>query len=310
MSLLVTGTIGIDSVYTPRSGHREHVLGGSGTYFSAAASFYAPVRLVAVVGEDFPDEFRKVLRSFEDIDLRGLETRTGSKTFRWGGKYLDDMDHRETLYTELNVLGEDPPSVPAEFRDSQILFLANSHPGVQLGMLDQAGSPALSVADTMDLWIEHERGLLDDLLRRVDGLVLNFDEAEQLTGLPNTVAAARRILEMGPKFCVVKKGEHGCIMAHGDGICALPAYPAEQVVDPTGAGDSFAGGMMGYLASRLASGDLGDPLDFDELRHALAHGTIMASFTIESFGLDRLASLARVEIADRFDEYGRMMRLD
>jgi len=285
------------------------VLGGSGTYFSAAASFYAPVRLVAVVGEDFPDEFRQILRGFEGIDLRGLETRTGSKTFRWGGKYLDDMDHRETLFTELNVLGEDPPSVPEEFRDSQILFLANSHPGVQLGMLDQAGSPALSVADTMDLWIESERGLLDDLLRRVDGLVLNFDEAEQLTGHANTVAAARHILEMGPKFCVVKKGEHGCIMAHGEGICALPAYPTERVVDPTGAGDSFAGGMMGYLASRLSSGELSDPLHFDELRHALAHGTIMASFNIESFGLDRLASLTRVEIADRFDEYGRMMRL-
>ncbi|HRQ71998.1 MAG TPA: PfkB family carbohydrate kinase [Phycisphaerales bacterium] len=306
MSLTVTGTIGIDTVFTPDGQHRESVLGGSCTYFAAAASFYAPVRIVAVVGDDFPAEFRRTIAGFTNVDAAGLETRRGSKTFRWGGRYQPDMDHRDTLYTELNVLTEAPPPVPDAYRDSRFVFLANTHPAVQIGLLDQFPDRRLAVADTMDLWINTARAELELLLTRVDGLALNFDEAEQFTGLRNTVAAGRRLLDFGPRFVVVKKGEHGAILVHRDGIAALPAYPAERVVDPTGAGDSFAGGLMGFLAS---SRDAAEPTAFDAVRRAMAHGTVIASFTIEAFSLDRLASLSRAEIDARFAEYQQMLRL-
>lgn len=305
MSLIVTGTIGIDTVYTP-SGHAEKVLGGSCTYFAAAASFYGPVRIVAAAGGDFPESFRATFNAFPSIDTAGLEIRPGSRTFAWGGKYLGNMDTRETLFTELGVLAEQPPRVPERFKDSAIVFLANSHPGVQLGFLDQLPARRLVVADTMDLWINTAKSDLLVLLRRVDGLVLNYDEAERLTGRSNSVAAARHILEMGPRFVVVKKGEHGCLLAHRDGVAALPAYPAETVVDPTGAGDSFAGGMMGALAGGLANGD--DPSSMHSIRRALVHGTVIASFNIEAFSLDRLKTLKRAEIEARYNEYAAMVR--
>ncbi|MCB9844788.1 MAG: sugar kinase [Phycisphaeraceae bacterium] len=307
MSLVVTGTVSIDSVYTPHAGHREHVLGGSCTYFASAASFYGPVRMVAVVGDDFPDEHWRTLARFESIDTDGLETRSGAKTFRWGGRYMADMNHRETLYTELNVIAEAPPPVPQEYRDSRLVFLANTHPGVQAQMLAQFPDRVLAVADTMDLWIENERDGLVRLLKSVDGLVLNYDEAEQLADVRNTVAAARKILTMGPRFVVVKKGEHGCIFVHKEGIAALPAYPNDTVVDPTGAGDSFAGGMMGHLARVAARG--GDATSFDAIRRSLAHGTVIASFCIESFALERMSALTQEEIDRRFDEFAHMMRL-
>ncbi len=304
MSLIVTGTIGIDTIETPDAGRREELLGGSAVYFCAASSFYTKPRLVAVVGDDFPDSFMDTLKSFESVDLAGLEVRAGSKTFRWGGKYMDDMDRRETLFTELGVLEETPPVVPDEFKDSQVLFLANSHPMVQMGMLEQLSNIKLSVVDTMDLWITIAKPELTNLLGKVDGLVLNFDEAEQFTGHRNPVTAGRHLLELGPRFVVIKKGEHGCILVHRDGICALPAYPTEKVVDPTGAGDSFAGGLMGRLA---ASGrqDLGS---FESIRDALAHGTIIASFNVESFSLERMASITRDDVHTRFEHYASMMR--
>lgn len=306
MSLIVTGTIGIDTIYTPDGQHREGVLGGSCAYFAAAASHYGPVRLVAAVGEDFPEEHRALLGSFANIDASGLETRAGSKTFRWSGKYLDNMDHRETLSTDLNVLEEAPPRVPEAFKDSEFVFLANSHPQVQMDMLAQLPGARLSVADTMDLWINIARDDLTALLRKVDGLVLNYDEAELYTDTKNPVTAGRKLLEHGPRFVVIKKGEHGCILVHRDGIAALPAYPAERVVDPTGAGDTFAGGMMGHIAS--TSGDE-DPGSFDVIRRALAHGTIIASFTIETFSLDRLSEITQAQIGERYDEFASMMRL-
>lgn len=311
MSLVVTGTIGIDTVYTPQ-GHAESVLGGSCVYFAAAASFHGPVRLVAVVGEDFPPASRRVIETFKTINLDGLETRAGSKTFRWGARYLKDMNSRETLFTELGVVEEHPPAVPEHYKDSEFVFLANSHPAVQLDMLWQFQSRRLAVADTMDLWIRSAREELLELLKRVDGLVLNYDEAELLTGKNNPVTAARKILELGPAFVVVKKGEHGSILVHREGVAALPAYPAERVIDPTGAGDSFAGGMMGSLAAASArrSPDAEPaPIGFDELRRALAHATVAASFTIESFALERLTHLTRRELADRFDEFVRMVRV-
>ncbi|MCH7962245.1 MAG: sugar kinase [Planctomycetes bacterium] len=310
MSLIVTGTVGIDTVYTPHEGHREGVLGGSCTYFAAAASFYGPVRIVGAVGDDFPDELRATLDSFPEIDTAGLEVRVGSKTFRWGGKYAENMDTRETLFTELGVLEEMPPKIPDAYRDSRFVFLANTHPAVQLEMLASFPERALVVADTMDLWIDTAREELHELLTRVDGLVLNFDEAEQFTGRRNTVSAARRILELGPRFVVVKKGEHGCIFVHRDGIAALPAYPAERVVDPTGAGDSFAGGMMGFIAAEAARGAQDEPASFETIRRALAHGTVIASFNIESFSLDRLTTLTREDVVERYGEFIKMVRVD
>jgi len=306
MPLIVTGTIGIDTVQTP-TGHAEKILGGSGTYFAAAASLYGPVRLVAAVGGDFPPEHRAMLARFPAIDTAGLETRPGSKTFAWGGKYLANMNSRETLFTDLGVLGEAPPPVPESFRDSRYCFLANSHPAVQLGMVEQLPNRVLTVADTMDLWINIAKGELLVLLRRVDGLVLNYDEAELLTGQPNSVTAGRRILEMGPSFVVVKKGEHGCILIHREGVSALPAYPTERVIDPTGCGDTFAGGMMGAIAA--GGHDRKAATSFDVLRKALVHGTIVASFNIEEFSLQRLTTLKKPELDARYAEYAAMVRV-
>jgi sugar/nucleoside kinase (ribokinase family) len=306
MPLICTGTIGIDTVYTPH-GHREKILGGSCTYFAAAASFYGPVRIVAAAGDDFPPAFHDTLKSFKGVDATGLEIRKGSKTFAWGGKYHDNMNTRETLFTELGVLAERPPAIPPKFHDSQYVFLANSHPAVQMGMLDALKNRKLAVADTMDLWINIARAELDLLLTKIDGLVLNYDEAELLTGKSNTVAAARAILHMGPKFVVVKKGEHGCLLVHKDGIAALPAYPTETVIDPTGAGDSFAGGMMGHIAAHGLK--TSQATGFNTLRESLAHGTIIASFNIESFSLERLSKLTRAELDRRYAEYVSMVRV-
>jgi len=309
MPLAVTGTVGIDTIYTPGGEHRENVLGGSCAYFAAAASFYGPVRMVAAVGEDFPPALRGTIGGFKNIDTEGLEVRKGSKTFRWGGRYMENMDHRETVFTDLNVLIENPPVVPESYKDSRLVFLANMSPGVQLKMLEQFPNRVLIVADTMDLWIESQRDELSELMTKVDGLVLNYDEAEQLTGKRNTVSAARALVKMGPRFVVVKKGEHGCIFVHREGIAALPAYPSDVVIDPTGAGDSFAGGMFGHLARATEFGRVSEVTGFETLRRALAHGTVMASFTIESFSLDRLAALSYEEVDRRFDEYTQMMNL-
>ncbi len=307
MPLIVTGTIGIDTVHTPH-GSREKVLGGSCTYFAAAASFYGPVRLVAAVGGDFPPAFYDTLKHFKGIDTTGIETRKASKTFAWGGKYHEDMNSRDTLFTELGVLAEQPPPIPEAYKDSQYVFLANTQPAVQLRMLDNLPSRKLVVADTMDLWIKIARKELGELLGRIDGLVLNYDEAELLTGKVNSVAAARHVLTLGPKFVVVKKGEHGCLLVHREGIAALPAYPAEKVIDPTGAGDSFAGGMMGHLAAHPDHKGNAS-ISFKALREALAHGTVVASFNIESFSLDRLAKLTRAELDKRYDEFVSMVRV-
>jgi len=303
MSLLVTGTVGIDTVHTP-AGSVERVPGGSCAYFAAAASFHAPVRLVAAVGGDWPDEHRRLLEGFANLSLEGLEVRPASTTFAWGGRYLDDMNCRQTLFTELGVLAEDPPSVPAAYRDSDIIFLANTHPTEQAAMLAQLPARRLVVADTMDLWIKTTRPELEALLARVDGLMLNDSEARQLTDMGNAISAGRKILQLGPSFVVVKKGEHGCILVHRDGVAALPAYPAEaeHVVDPTGAGDSFAGGFMGHIAS------VGQA-DFRSIQAALAWGTVTASFTIEAFSLDRLARLTRREIDERMKAFQAAVRV-
>jgi sugar/nucleoside kinase (ribokinase family) len=303
MPLIVTGTIGIDTVHTPHD-RVDRVLGGSCAYFAAAASFHGPVRVVAAVGGDWPDAHRALLQRFENIALDGLEVRPNGRTFAWGGKYFDNMNERETLFTELGVLDEDPPGVPESFCDSEYIFLANTHPDEQMTMLEAFPNRKLAVMDTMDLWINIARDELVDLIAKVDGLVLNDSEAEQLTGVRNAVTAGRRILEMGPSFAVVKKGEHGCVIVHEDGIGTLPAFPAdvEHVIDPTGAGDSFAGGTMGHIASTGRT-------DLPALQTALAWGTVIASFTIESFSLDRLASLTRADIDERMKAFQNAARI-
>jgi len=304
MSLIVTGSIGIDTVITPTA-RAEDILGGSCVYFAAAASFFTPVRIVAAVGEDFPDEHAAVFEQF-GVDIAGLERRAGSKTFRWTGQYHENMNDRDTLDVQQNVLAEPLPPVPEHYRDSRFIFLANTHPAAQLELLEQFPSAALTVADTMDLWINIALDDLKALLRKIDGLVLNDSEARMLTGESNMVKASKQIVEMGPKFVVIKKGEHGCLLNHTDGVGVMHAFPAANVVDPTGAGDSFAGGMMGYLASDEASGRL----DLAAIKRALAYGTIVASFNIESFSLERLKEISRSDIDQRLAEYADIVRFD
>lgn len=298
MSLLVTGSIGIDTVRTPQ-GSRQDCLGGSSVYFAMAASFFAPVRFLGVVGEDCPFDLHEFFRG-RPVDLAGLEVRSGSKTFRWSGTYHDNMNDRTTDHVELNVLAEKPPRIPEAFKDSRYVFLANTSPSLQLELLDQLTGPTLVVADTMDLWIANASDDLTRLIRRVNGVVLNDSEVKMLTGQTNLVAAAREVAKMGPDFVVVKKGEHGTFVAGKDGSCfMLGAYPTEQVVDPTGAGDTFAGGMMGYLAA----------VDADyvqSLRQAVAYGTVAASLVIENFSLDRWRGADRAQIDQRLEELRAM----
>ncbi|MGP1346574.1 MAG: PfkB family carbohydrate kinase [Phycisphaerales bacterium] len=306
MSLIVTGSIGIDTIETPFD-KRERVLGGSCTYFSAAASFFTKVRLVAAAGGDFHDDYKAVFSKFPNVSITGLEIRPKSNTFAWGGKYFDDWNQRETLFTDLGVLGEHAPKVPAEYADSRFIFLANSHPSVQHEFLGAFPERIVSVVDTMNLWIDTARDELLALLKDVDGLVLNDEEARMLTGKRNVISAGRHIInEMGPMFVIIKKGEHGCVLIHDQGVAMLPAYPVEDVVDPTGAGDSFAGGMMGYLAA-AHSQDMN--ISMDSVQQALAHGTVIASFAIESFSLERLATLTKDEVARRYTEFQEMVRV-
>lgn len=303
MKLVVTGTIGIDTVQTPRA-KREGVSGGSAAYFAAAASQLCPVRLVAVVGGDWPADHHSILKSFSGVCLDGLESRTNSRTFAWGGKYFEDVNRRETLFTEVGVLQEEPPRVPAAYADSELVFLGNTHPSVQLGFIDQFPKRKLVVADTMDLWIRTANPELRALLQRVDGLIVNDSEAAELTGVRNAISAGRKILDMGPKFVVVKKGEHGAILIHPEGSAVIPAFPIDDanVVDPTGAGDSFAGGFMGYLARE-------GRFDFASLQKAMAYGTVVASFSLEAFGLDRMRTLKFDEITKRLAQFQQMARV-
>lgn len=298
MSLLVTGSIGIDTVETP-FGRQENVIGGSAIYFSYAASFFVPVRLVGAVGEDCPPPFLRVFDG-RDVDTSGLEVRKGSRTFRWHGSYIRDLNEAQTVKVDLNVLAEQAPKIPEKFRDSRYVFLANTHPTLQQKMIEDLPNCRLVVADTMNLWIQNERNELCKLLKRIHGLVLNDGEARLLTEKKNLIAAARDILKMGPTFVVIKKGEHGCLMCSGDETFVLPAFPAEKVIDPTGAGDSFAGGMMGYLATQ-------GTFSPSTLRRALAFGTVVASYTISDFSLAGLQAATREDIDRRWQQFKQAM---
>ncbi|RJP30647.1 MAG: sugar kinase [Phycisphaerales bacterium] len=301
MSLLVTGSIAFDSVSTP-FGRAEDVLGGTAVYFSLAASYYVPVRLVAVVGEDFPEEHRRVLAE-RRIDLSGLEVRPGAQTFRWTGRYEGAMNEAQTLDVRLNVLAEAPPAVPEAFRDSRFVFLANTHPALQKDLAAQLDAPTVVVCDTMNLWIETEKEALLDTLAIVDGVIINDGEARLLTGRVNLIEAGEEVMALGPRFVIIKKGEHGSVLISEEGVTAIPAFPARKVVDPTGAGDSFAGGLMGHLAAV-------GRCDPEALRSAMVRGTVAASFAIEDFSMNRVRTLTRGEIDRRVGDFLRMLRLE
>jgi cytidine kinase len=297
VSLLVVGSIAFDSIETPH-GTVEDALGGSASFFAYTASFFTRPRLVGVVGEDFPAEHRRLFQS-RNIDTAGLVTQPG-QTFRWRGRYHQDMNARDTVEVHLNVFGKFDPVLPTAFRDSTHVFLANGSPVLQARVLDQVHSPRLVLADTMDLWITTQHTELLALLPRLDGLLINDSEAKLLTGEENMVRAGEAVRGMGPKFVILKKGEHGAMLFSEDGIFVVPAYPTGQVIDPTGAGDSFAGGIMGYL-------DSDDSLPPGRLRRAMAYGTVSASLAVEGFGLDRLKQTDRAEIDERLEKYRAML---
>jgi sugar/nucleoside kinase (ribokinase family) len=300
MSILVVGSVAYDTVETP-FGKAERVLGGAASYFSVAASFFSPVNLVGVVGNDFGDEQLAAFRG-RPIDLAGLE-RADGLTFHWQGKYSYDLNSRDTLRTDLNVFERFEPKIPANYRRSEYVFLGNIHPKLQLGVLEQVERPRLVGCDTMNFWISGTPAELKATLRRVDVLLINDSEARELSGEWNLVKAARVIRGMGPTTLVVKKGEHGVLMFSETGSFAAPAYPLEDVFDPTGAGDTFAGGFMGYLASR-------ERIDDESLRRAVIMGSTLASFTVEAFSLDRLLRLTRPEIDERFGLFKRLTHFE
>jgi sugar/nucleoside kinase (ribokinase family) len=298
MPLVVVGSVAIDNVETPTT-RRDNLLGGSATHFSYAASFFTSVRLVGVVGADWPQEHTQLLID-RGIDTSGLQQVKDGKTFTWTGRYHDNMNDRDTLEVELNVFGEFDPVLPESYRRAKYVFLANGVPAVQLKVLSQVPGRRLAVADTMDLWITTARDDLDQLLTQLDGLVLNDSEAKLIANTENLVTAGHRVREMGPKFVIIKKGEHGAMFFSEHETYVLPAFPTPNVIDPTGAGDSFAGGMMGYLSER-------DSFDPETLKTAMAYGILVASFNVEGFGLERLTEITREDINARMEEYRKML---
>ena len=293
MSLLVTGSIGIDTVKTP-FGFSEECIGGSAVHFSMAASLFSPVRFLGVVGEDCPFDLVEVFAG-RDVDLEGLEVRASSKTFRWVGSYEGDMNEAKTDGVDLNVLSEAPPSVPEAYSDSGYVFLANTAPALQIELLGQLTNPTFVAADTMNHWIVTAGDDLKELLDRVDMLVLNEGEAKLLTGQRNLMTASQSILDMGPRVVIIKKGEYGSMMVNSDGDCfILPAFPTAVVIDPTGAGDSFAGALMGYLAQA-------GKVDVISLRNAMVYGTVASSFTISDFSIHGIKAVDKADVEERFD---------
>ena len=291
MSILVVGTVAFDSIRTP-FGKADHCLGGSATYFAIAASFFIEVDLIAVVGDDFTDEDMSVFRG-RNINLDGLRRMPGAKTFYWSGEYGFDLNVAKTRETQLNVFADFHPQLTEAQRRPDVLFLANIHPELQMDVLRQTQRPRVVALDTMNFWIDTTRGALEDAFRQVDLVLINEAEARQFTGHANLVKAARSILQLGPRIIVLKRGEYGVLMITSDAVFAVPAYPLENVFDPTGAGDTFAGGFLGYLASR---GDVDDR----ELRRAIIFGSVLASFTVEKFSLDRLREISVDDIQERY----------
>ncbi len=296
MSILVVGSVAFDSVETP-FGREENILGGSATYFSTSASFFADVNLVAVVGEDFPREHIDFLES-RNIDLSGL-ARVSGKTFHWKGRYGYDLNEAQTLETNLNVFADFKPKIPAQYAAAEYLFLANIDPELQMEVLNQVARPRIVACDTMNFWISSKPDSLKKVLERVDIFIINEGEARQLSGEANLVKAAKEILSLGVRTLIIKRGEYGVLMFNGASIFAAPAYPLEEVFDPTGAGDTFAGGFMGYLANTGDTSEAG-------IRQAIIFGSVMASFNVEDFSLNRMRRLEYREIEERYRDFRAM----
>ncbi len=302
MSLVVVGTMAYDTVKTP-FGEREWSLGGSATYFSLSSSFFTDIKLVAVIGEDFKAEDIEMIEN-HGVDTSGVHKAAG-KSFHWKGEYGFDLNEAKTLDTQLNVLADFSPELPESYRDAEYLFLANIDPKLQRQVIDQVKNPKLIACDTMNFWID---GCVDELkktLERVDILIINEGEARQLAGTPNLVKAAQEIKAMGPTTLIIKQGEYGALLFHDGSIFSAPAYPLERVFDPTGAGDTFAGGFMGHIA-RMNDGALSNTL----LRQATVMGSVMASFNVEEFSMDRIMRLNRSEIAERFRQFKRLTNFE
>jgi sugar/nucleoside kinase (ribokinase family) len=298
-TVLVVGSVALDTLETPH-GRADNALGGSATHFSLAASRFAPVRLVAVVGRDFPDEHVRMLRE-KGVDTDGLEIDPKGLTFRWHGRFVGDMGRAETVSVHLNVLQTFNPKLPSAYLTTPYVLLGNTAPAIQKSVLDQLKSPKFVLLDTMNLWIENARPGLLELLPRVNAICINHEEAQQLAGARNTATAIRALLDLGARIVIVKRGEHGATLATKDFQFSIPAYPTERFVDPTGAGDSFAGGILGYLAK---SGG-----DAQSLRKALLYGSVMGSFTVEEFGTGRLQRVTPEEVETRAAALVEMIRI-
>ena len=298
--LLVVGSVAFDNVITPY-GEKEHILGGAASYCSFAASYYTDVQMVGVIGNDFGEEYLNRLSS-RGIDLEGLQKDESGPTFFWKGKYHENFNRRDTLDIQLNVFEKFRPDLPDSYKNTPFVLLGNIHPALQSHVLDQLNGSAYISCDTIDLWIDIEKTALLELIKRVNLFVINDTEAEELTGEKNIILAGNKLREMGPESVIIKKGEHGAILFHSNGMFALPAYPVTELRDPTGAGDSFAGALIGRLASQNSS-------DFNSIKEAMLYATSTASLTVEAFGCDRLESAGSKEIQQRVDSLKDLISL-
>lgn len=303
MSLLTVGSVAFDAIETP-FGKTDKIIGGAATYISLAASFFEKnQRIVAVVGDDFPQEMIDTLAA-KGVDLEGLQIKAGEKSFFWSGKYHNDMNTRDTLITELNVLENFDPIIPASYQGTEYLMLGNLTPQIQTLVIDRLEDrPKFIAMDTMNFWMDIAMDDLKVTLSKIDLLIINDEEARQLSGVSSLVKASKIIREMGPKFLIIKKGEHGALLFHGDQVFAAPALPLEEVFDPTGAGDTFAGGFMGYIAS---TGDL----SFDNMKRAIIAGSALASFCVEKFGTEKLLNISQEDMESRIQEFVKLANFD
>jgi sugar/nucleoside kinase (ribokinase family) len=305
--LLIVGTVAFDAIETPNDnsfGKTDKILGGAATFIGLSASYFdVDAAIVSVVGDDFPQEYLDLLTN-RNIDISGVEIVKGGKTFFWSGRYHNDLNSRDTLVTELNVLADFQPNVPAKYKDSDVVMLGNLHPMVQISVLDQMTSkPKLVVLDTMNFWMDCALAELHEVMKRVDVITINDEEARQLSGEYSLVKAAAKIHELGPKYVVIKKGEHGALLFQGKNIFFAPALPLEEVFDPTGAGDTFAGGFSGYIAQS-------ENISFDNMKNAIIYGSNLASFCVEKFGTERMIGLEKEEVYDRLKQFRSLTQFD
>lgn len=301
--LLIVGTVAFDAIETP-FGKTDKILGGAGTYIGLSASFFnLQSAIVSVVGEDFPQEYIDLLKN-KNIDVTGLEVVPGGKTFFWSGRYHNDLNSRDTLDTQLNVLADFNPIVPENFKDADVVMLGNLHPNIQIGVLDQmAKTPKLVVLDTMNFWMDCALAELLQVMKRVDVITINDEEARQLSGEYSLVKAAAKIHTMGPKYVVIKKGEHGALLFHNKEVFFAPALPLEEVFDPTGAGDTFAGGFTGYITQS-------EDVSFENMKNAIIYGSNMASFCVEQFGTQRMEKLEKKEVQERLQQFKALTQFE